>query len=454
MAAAEISSSIPIGEAEWMSEYGWAILIIIGLFVFLLYIWSYLSKHFELRRAKESKYTDSDVIDFLERSIKISIVIVFLFSIIYAASLVSEWFSEYFWQPFSGYVIDIIVIVIVVMIAMVIVRILRRVAKRARIKSSTEESIHPSAVEFTSLSMSYVVYVVTGAIVILILLSMIPDFNLGNAIEGFITENGGSLMITVVIVIAIYFLDRMIEAILEDFKFRTKRFSPKEVDFLKTGVRYSLFFIGAITAIFSILTMLGLELVGLVLVITIITFLCMALALSYSTIRNVVAGFGLMDTGPFDVGDRIGIMGGIVGDVVEKGLVFTRVRTLEGEIVDVPNSEMIEEMIYNYTLSGEHGINVTMEVSCSIPHGKVERIVKRATEQVDNIIKEKKPKVYAKDIVGNNILYEIVVFTGEPVKDRRIRSSLIFKLQEEFHKEGLTMVSDSSDRGQNDRGSQ
>ena len=448
MAAAEMSSPISLGEAEWMNEYGWPILAIIGLFVFSLYIWSYLSKHFELMRTKEGKYTDSDVIDFMERFIKIAIVIVLLFSLFFAASLISEWFNDYVWVPFSGYALDIIVIVLVVMIAMLIVRVLRRVARRARIKSNTEESIHPSAVEFTSLFMSYVVYAVTGAIVILILISMVPDFNLGDAIRQFIADNGGSLMITIAIVIAIYFIDRMIEAILEDFKFRTKKFSPKEIDFLKTGIRYALFFIGTITAMFSILSMLGLETVGLVLVVTIITFLCLILALSYSTIQNIVAGFGLMDTGPFDVGDRISIIGGFVGDVIEKGLVFTRVRTIEGEIVDVPNSEMIEEKIYNYTISGEHGINVTFEISHSVPHGKVERIVKRAAEHVDNIIKEKKPKLYAKDIVGNNIVYDVVVFTNEPIKDRRIRSNLIFKLQEEFHKDGLPLLLSSSDESE------
>jgi small-conductance mechanosensitive channel len=443
MAAAEMYSPLSLGEAEWMNEYGWAVLAVIGLFVFLLYIWSYLSKHFELMRAKEGKYTDSDVIDFLERFMKIAITMILLFSLFYVASLMSEWFNDYVWDPFSGYALDLILIVIVVMIAMLIVRILRRVARRARIKSNGEESIHPSAVEFTSLFMSYVVYAVTGAVVILILISLVPDFNLTEAITTFLNQNAGSLMITAVIVIAIYFLDRLIEAILEDFKFRTKKFSPKEVDFIKTGVRYGLFFIGALTAIFSILLMLGLELVGMVLVITVITFLCLVLALSYSTIQNIVAGFGLMDTGPFDVGDRIGITGGFIGDVIEKGLVFTRVRTLEGEIVDMPNSEMIEEKIFNYTLSGDHGIRLEFEVSYSVPHGKVERIVKRAAEQVDNIIEGRKPKLYAKDIIGNNIVFDVVVFTNQPVKDRRIRSNLIFKLQEEFHKEGLTLMLES-----------
>jgi small-conductance mechanosensitive channel len=441
--AADMSSPLPVGEAEWMNEFGWALLAVIALVVSSLYIWSYLSRHFDIMRAKEGKYTDSDVIDFLDRFIKISIIIILLFAIFYTASLLSEWFHDNIWQPSSGYALDVILIVIVVMMAMLIVRILRRIAKRARIKSSTGDSIHPSAVEFTSLFMSYIVYAVTAAIVILIMISMVPDFNLVAAIEDFIAQNGGNLMITIIIVIAIYFLDRLIEAILEDFKFRTKRFSPNEVDFLKTGVRYALLFIAALTAIFSILTMLGLELVGLVLVITIITFLCLALALSYSTIRNVVAGFGLMDTGPFDVGDRIGINDGTTVDIVEKGLVFTRVRTLGGEIIDIPNSEMIEERIINYTLSGEHGITVSIEVSYEVPHGKVERILKRAAEQVDGITKDRKPELYAKDIKGNRILYDVVVFTNEAQKDRRIRSNLIFKLQEEFHKEGHKVLFES-----------
>jgi small-conductance mechanosensitive channel len=427
-----------------LNDYGWALLAVIGIFVFSLYIWSYLSKRFDMMRAKEGKYTDSDVIDFLDRMIKVTIILVLTFSTLWTASLISEDFREDFWNPIYGYALDIILVAVIVMIAMLIVRILRRLARRARIKSNTETSIHPSAVEFTSLFMSYVVYALTGLIVIIILISLIPNLDLYDSVVFFLQENGGELAVTAAIVIAIYFLDRLVEAILEDFKFRTKKFSVKEVDLLKMGVRYALLFIAALTAMFSVLSLMGLEAVGFVLVIVTLVFLCLALALSYSTIQNVAAGFGLMDSGPFNIGDRIRIRNGMVCDVVEKGLVFTRVRALDGEIVDIPNAELIDEEICNYTLSGTHGIPISFQVSYEIPHEAVEKIMKKVIDQLDGITKEHKPELFAKDIIGNRILYDIVVYTKEPTRDRRIRSNLIFKLQEEFHKEGHKVLFESS----------
>lgn len=443
MATTGIPSPLEAGEATWLNEYGWAILAIMGLIVFSLYLWSYLSKQFDLMRVKEGKYTDSDVIDFLERMVKITIVLFLLYATFWAVSLISADFKNDFWDPLSSYAVDIILIVIVVMTAMLFVRILRRIARRARIKSAGEESIHPSAVEFTSLLMSYVIYVMTGIIVILIFISLIPDLDLYRAVVLFLQENGGELGITIAIVIAIYFIDRLVEAILEDFKFRTKRFSVKEVDLLKLGVRYSLFIIAALTAIFSILSLIGLETVGLLLVILTLVFICLAIALSYSTIQNIAAGFGLMDTGPFDVGDRIRIKDGIVCDVIEKGLVFTRVRTLEGEIIDIPNSSLIEEEIVNYTLSGTHGIRVSFQVSYEIPHKEVEEIVKKVVSELEGIAKDRKPEFYARDIIENRIVYDVVVYSRDPTKDREIRSNLIFKLQDEFHKKGYRLLFES-----------
>ncbi|MFP4170084.1 MAG: mechanosensitive ion channel family protein [Methanomassiliicoccales archaeon] len=423
--------------SEWMNEFGWALLAVIGMFVFSLYIWSYLSKHFEVAKAKEGKYLDKDVLEFLERAIKVSIILILTFLTTYAASLISDAFKEAIWDPFNLFLVDIILIFIVLMIAMLVVRVLRRVARRARIKSSNEVSIHPSAVEFTSLFMGYVVYAITAVIVIIIFLSMIPQLDLVEALEQFVTGNAASLGGTLAIVIAIYFLDRLLEAILEDYKFRTKKFSPNEIDLMKSTIRYALMIIAILTTMFAFLSLVGLAAVGLILVLMTMVFLSLALALSYSTIQNIVAGFGLMDTGPFDVGDRIKVKDSLVCDVVEKGLIFTRVRTLDGEVVDIPNKEMIEEKIYNYSLSGIHGISISMEVPFEVPHAKVEDLIVRASGKVEGLIKDQRPRIYGKDFLGDRILYEVVVYTKEAQKNRRIRSSMILRIQEEFQKEGI-----------------
>ncbi|MDD1767874.1 MAG: mechanosensitive ion channel [Methanomassiliicoccales archaeon] len=425
-----------------MQDYGWAILAIIALFTVSLYIWSYISKHFEKLKRKEGKYLDSDVVEFLDLVVKVVIIIVLVFFAIYVASLISPFFKEFVWESLLGYILDIILIIVVVLLAMLIVKILRRLSRRARIKSTTGETLHTSAVEFTSLFLSYVVYIISSIIVIIIALAMIPGIDPISALGDFLENNVAGIMSTIVIIIAIYFVVKLVEAILEDFKFRTKKFNPQAIDLFKVAIRYALYLIAFLTAIFSLLSLMGLPSVGLVLVAITFIFVCLGIALSYPTIRNVVSGLAIMDVSPFESGDRVRICGDLVGDVIERGLVFTKVKTLEGEIVDVPNSELFEDKIFNYTRSGTYGISVTFEVSYDISHSEVEKCVMTAAGQVSGVVAEPKPTVFALDIGENRIRYDVVAYTKDAASERKIRSDLIFKIQDVFQANGYMVLFD------------
>jgi small-conductance mechanosensitive channel len=429
-------TSLAIGDTQWMLDYGWAILAIIALFTISLYVWSYVSKHFEKLKRREGKYLDSDVVEFLGHVVKAVIIIVLAFSAIYVASLISPYFRENVWESLIGYILDIILIIIVILVVMLIVRILRRLARRARIRSTTGETLHTSAIEFTSLSLSYVVYIVGSIIVIIIALAMIPGIDPISALGKFLEVNVAGIGSIIIIIVAVYFIVKLIEAILEDFKFRTKKFNPQAIDLFKVSIRYALYLIAFLTAIFSMMSLMGLPTVGLVLVVITFVFVCLAIALSYPTVRNVVSGLAIMDVSPFEPGDRVRICGDLVGDVIDRGLVFTRVKTLEGEIVDVPNSELFEDKIFNFTRSGTYGISVMFEVSYEISHSEVEKYVMTAADQIDGIVQEPKPTVFATDIGENRIKYDVVAYTKNATSERRIRSNLIFRIQDVFQSNG------------------
>jgi len=192
--------------------------------------------------------------------------------------------------------------------------------------------------------------------------------------------------------------------------------------------------------IFSVFVMIGEQTVGLILVGVTLIFLTLGIVLFYSTIQNIVSGLALMDTSPFDIGDRIMVLNGMICDVIEKGLVFTKVKTLEGEIVDVPNAEIIEERIYNYSRSATHGVSIFIDISYTIPNEEVHKVAKQAIEELEGILKEPKPEVFATEMRGKNIRYEVLVFTKEVHRDREVRSELITKIQEIFREEGYKVI--------------
>ncbi len=369
---------------------------------------------------------------------KVFIILILSITTFYVVLIFLGLTTDPLWGQITFYLVRIALIITIFLIALLVVRVLRRISRRARIKATGEKAL-PSAMEFTTLMLSYAVYIISAILILIIILDA-AGINALVSIESFFLQNEARIGLTAAIVIAIYFIAKLVETVLEDFKFRSKKFNPQVIDLLETGIKYALFIIALLTVIFSVFVMIGEQTVGLILVGVTLIFLTLGIVLFYSTIQNIVSGLALMDTSPFDIGDRIMVLNGMICDVIEKGLVFTKVKTLEGEIVDVPNAEIIEERIYNYSRSATHGVSIFIDISYTIPNEEVHKVAKQAIEELEGILKEPKPEVFATEMRGKNIRYEVLVFTKEVHRDREVRSELITKIQEIFREEGYKVI--------------
>ena len=90
---------------------------------------------------------------------------------------------------------------------------------------------------------------------------------------------------------------------------------------------------------------------------------------STSLVGNIVAGIVLTYTRAFRVGDRVQIANSI-GDVIDKGLLVTRIQTIKNVEVAIPNSLVLGSHIINYSLqSQERGLilNTTVTIGYDTP---------------------------------------------------------------------------------------
>ncbi|WP_019177322.1 mechanosensitive ion channel family protein [Methanomassiliicoccus luminyensis] len=423
------------GGSGWMNDYGWALLALVGAFTVSLYVWSYLNKNIDEWRSREGKYFDSEVLDYARRMAQALIVALLLILAFVVASFVANFNDEPWWGAATRYVFDALLVLVIVVLAGFAVKVLRRISRRSRMTS--DGAGLPSALEFSSLLLSYVVYILSTVLVLLIVLSALTDLQTTfDGLGNFLVANEQGILVTLAIVIGIAFVIKLVENILEDFKFRSKKFNPQVIELLKDGIKYSLVTIAFLVVLFNIFLMIDMELVGILLVIVTLVFLVLAIGLSYSAVQNIVSGLALMDTSPFEVGDRIRVADGLMCDVIDKGLVFTKVKTMDGELVDIPNMEIIQGRIYNYSRASSHAIDVLFEVSFGIPHERVSSYVREAVCRVEGVAKDPKPEVRAVEIKGHSIMYEVVVYSKDVQKDPQIRSDIIFQIQEIFQTEG------------------
>ncbi|MDD1769904.1 MAG: mechanosensitive ion channel family protein [Methanomassiliicoccales archaeon] len=432
-----LDQTLPIAAgSDWLAEWGWAVLLFLGLLVVSLYLWSYLSKTLEKMQVRESDFIDRDVATFMSRMVKVVLIIILVFVGLYALAQAWPDFRTQVWEPYLSVIVDIIFVSMVLLVAMLIVRILRRISRRARSLPQKAKG-GGSAVEVTSLLLCYVVYIIAAVIIILLLLSFIPNFEPIQEIAKFLDENKTKIGITIVVIVGILAIARLVKAIFEDYKFRTKKFNPQIVDLASEISRYALYLIAFMVAVFMLFSLAGMELLGVLLIIMILMFIFLGGVLSYSTIRNIISGLAIMDTDIFEVGERIRLNNGLVAEVVQKNLVFTRLRTEDGEMVEVPNSEILGGSILNYSRSGSHGVGVRLEVPTSIPHSVVEEAILRAVEREDGLLREPKPEVLALEFHDDKIVYEVVVYVQDALKAKKVKSDLVVKIQDMLLSAGL-----------------
>jgi small conductance mechanosensitive channel len=432
MAAAQWSSAFGADSSEWLSTYGWPLLLLFMLFVAFLYIWSYLNKNLGRMKGVDSDYLDGDVVVYLGRMAKAVMVIVLLFILAFVLSQMWPEFNDQVWEPYFTVFIQLVAILMVLIFAGLIVKILRHYSRRSRLAGKGAKKSSSSAMEITSLLLSYIVYIAAGAVILIVLLTYFSDVNAIEWLSQFWTDNAGRIEALIIFLVAVLIIVRLSNAIFEDYKFRTKKFNPQIIDLFKMLVRDVLYLIAILVSIFMLFAIMNLLEVGFILVIMIVVFICLGIALSYSTVKNIVAGLAIMNTEIFVVGDKVKFGKDLVCEVVEKNLIFTKVRTEEGETVNVPNSEIISDKVLNYSRSMAHGISISFELPSRIRHGEVEQLVRRAVAKVEGLVKEPAPEIFARELVGSKMKYQVTAYVLDALKAKRVRSDLIFSIQDEM----------------------
>jgi small-conductance mechanosensitive channel len=125
--------------------------------------------------------------------------------------------------------------------------------------------------------------------------------------------------------------------------------------------------------------------------------LAVALALQDS-LSNLFAGVHLLADRPIRVGDYVKIADTIEGYVVDVGWRSTRVRTLQNNVMIVPNKRVAESVIVNYDMPERRmGLTLTVGVAYGSDPERVEAVLmdeaRKAAADVTGLLAEPAPSV-------------------------------------------------------------
>lgn len=164
---------------------------------------------------------------------------------------------------------------------------------------------------------------------------------------------------------------------------------------------------------------------------------------STSAIGNMVAGLVITYMRPFRLGDRVKI-GEIQGDVVEKSMLVTRVRTLKNEEVTIPNAKILSGHTVNFSASVKDiGIAVFTNVTIGydVHWKKVHELLLSAAEKTEGIESEPKPFVLQTSLDDFYVSYQLNGYTKDPNRAMAIRSEMIQHIQDNFNEANIEILS-------------
>jgi len=146
-------------------------------------------------------------------------------------------------------------------------------------------------------------------------------------------------------------------------------------------------------------------------------FLGLILSLgSSSFVSNIIAGYSLTFRRAFKIGDRI-LVNDTIGTVETQTLMVTRLRSVKNEEIVIPNSNLINTTVLNYSKKSQDPgviLHTTVGIGYETPWRQVDSMLKLAAERTEGLLKEPAPFVLKRALGDFAITYEINVYCNDP----------------------------------------
>ncbi len=176
-------------------------------------------------------------------------------------------------------------------------------------------------------------------------------------------------------------------------------------------------------------------------------FLGLLLSLgSTAAVANIVGGVILIYTRAFEVGDRVQI-GDAVGDIVEKTLLVTRLRTPKNMVITMPNSTVLNSNVVNFSATIRQPdtppliLPTTITLGYDVPWRKVHQVLLEAAAATPHILREPAPFILQTSLDDFYVSYELNAYTDDALMMADIYSQLHQNIQDKCNEADIEILS-------------
>jgi potassium-dependent mechanosensitive channel len=163
---------------------------------------------------------------------------------------------------------------------------------------------------------------------------------------------------------------------------------------------------------------------------------------SQNVMNNFISGLILLFERPIRAGDLVGVEGAH-GVVEHIGGRSTRIRTPENTQMIVPNSQLLEHSLVNFTLSDDVlRTTVRVGVAYGSDARKVEEILNRVLREHPSVLQDRDSRVLFVDFGDNALAFEAIFWlrARTTLERRLVESDLRFRIADLFREAGVVIA--------------
>ena len=262
-------------------------------------------------------------------------------------------------------------------------------------------------------------------------------FAIGNLLDAKIINLGSGtysaveLLLLLGLIAGVWFVSSVITKLVRLHVLNRAQLEKRMQDILSILVQYALIFLGVVL----LLQIWGIDLSSIAILASV---LGVGIGFGVQNItNNFISGFIIMLESPIQSGDFVKV-GDLVGTVENIGARSTEIRTLDQVTIIIPNSRFLESEVINWS----HGNPVSrLHVPVTVAYGsdidQVKTALLEAIRRHPEVLLRPPPEVWFQGFGDSALEFEIMVWTGEPRKQFRVKSDLNYEIEASLRHYGI-----------------
>lgn len=176
-------------------------------------------------------------------------------------------------------------------------------------------------------------------------------------------------------------------------------------NFLVSVIRISLYVIVIIMA-------LSMMKVPMSSIITVVGAAGLAVSLALQNcLSNLCGGFIILFSKPFSSGDTVEL-DGTVGKVSTIGILYTKIKTLDGKTVYIPNGKVSDSKIINFTADSVRRIDQTFSIAFSADFSRARELILDIIKKSSVLLDSPAPVVRMGGLTESAVTIDVLVWTA------------------------------------------